>query len=146
MRNALVILGLASALALPVAAQFDYLAEMPTVAAVKAAFADPDPQQAAGKQIAAFVELQDFGRAFLGRFDSLDDHSRLPPAERQVFSGYVTAIREILATPGIDAREASELAMRLGPLVRKELLQRFLSPAWQAEYATAYQAYQGLSR
>ncbi len=142
MRRVLLLLGFVSALWLPVAARFDYLAEMPTVEAVKAAFADPDPMQAAGKQIAAFVELQDFGRAFIGRFDALQDPSRLRPAERQLFGSYQAAIREIRATPGIDAQEAGELAMRLSTLTRTELQQRFFSPAWRAEYATAHAAYQ----
>jgi type IV secretion system protein VirD4 len=142
MRRVLLILGCAAALWLPVAAQFDYLAEMPTVAAVKEAFADPDPLQAAGKQIAAFAELQDVGRTFIGRFDALTQSARLRPAERELFEGYRAAIREIRATPGLDVDEATNLAMRISMSVRKEVLQRFFSVASQAEYAKASTAFE----
>lgn len=123
-------------------AQFDYLKEMPSAEAVKAAFSDPDPKMAAGKQIAAFMALQEIGRTFIGRYDALQDEARLSLAERALFASYRTSILQIRATPGIDADEASALAMRISFETEREVRQRFFSREWQAAFGVAQKKFE----
>jgi hypothetical protein len=68
----------------PVLAQFDYMREMPTAAAVKEAMAHSDPLQAAARRYGAFVELQEIGAIFIGRYDALTNFTRMSPAEREL--------------------------------------------------------------
>jgi type IV secretion system protein VirD4 len=125
----------------PLLAQFDYLREMPTVAAVKEAFTDPDPLQAAAKQIAAFAELQEIGVRFIGRYDAMTNAARQRPAERELYASYRGAIHAIRSTPGLDPQEASNAAMRLSSIVAPEVRKRFFSDEFRAEFVKAEERY-----
>jgi len=91
-----------------------YLAEMPSVAAVRTAVKGTSLVDTLAHQAAVFNALQQILEVRTERPGSLADPSRLSLAERATIEAYRQAVREIFATPGVDRAVVGRVVKKMG--------------------------------
>ncbi len=121
-----------------------YLAEMPTVEAVRSSVQGATPLDTLAYQAAVFDALREILQVRTERPGALADPSSLSAGERAVVESYQAASQEIYATPGVDRGELLSAGMRYSatPNFADQVAAQFFSPAWLAEYAASRTRFQ----
>lgn len=132
--------GCALGLATSAAAEPAHLAEMPSVERVQAEVRGVSSIDTLALQAATFDALQQILWVRSEKPGAFADPTQFSAGEFAWVERYGAASQAIYATPGIDSTELQGAGMRYmaTPRFQDQVVERFFSPAWQADYAAAH--------